>query len=296
MRLHDFLDYHARERADAEFARLGDMRMSYGEARREANRIAQALVARGLAPGDRVGFLAKNCLDYPLFFLGASKAGVVPVPLNYRLAPPEWEYIVRDAGARLVVARGDLARALDPVRAALDGVEGWLAIDAAVDGWDDYRALVARQPDTAPDRSPSPEDDLYQMYTSGTTGRPKGAVLSQRAICAHVAQVGLAMHVAHGERVLVVMPLYHAGAAITAFNAIQFGAALVIHEDFSPPAVVRALSEEKVALAVLVPAMTWRSVATTTCASSPMARRRSPRRPCARPSPSSAATSCRPTA
>src|SRR5262249_45451560 len=143
--------YHARERGGSEFARFGDVRMTYAEARDEANRIANALVARGLAPGDRVGFLAKNCLDYPLFFLGASKAGVVPVPLNYRLAAPEWEYIVRDSGARLVVARGDLARAIDPVRAALPDVGGWLAIDASLPGWEDWRALVARQPDTAPD-------------------------------------------------------------------------------------------------------------------------------------------------
>ncbi len=153
------------------------------------------------------------------------------------------------------MARGELVRAIDPLRATLAGVESWLALDGAADGWEDWRALVAAQPATPPDRSPRPEDDLYQMYTSGTTGRPKGAVLSQRAICSHLAQVGFAFRMTAGERALVVMPLYHAGAAVTAFNVIQFGATLVIHEDFSPAAVVRSLSEEKIALSVLVPAM-----------------------------------------
>jgi acyl-CoA synthetase (AMP-forming)/AMP-acid ligase II len=255
VRLHDFLDFHAREAPESEFASFAGTRLSYAAARAEANRIANALVARGLAIGDRVAFLAKNCLDHPLFFLGASKAGVVPVPLNYRLAPPEWEYIVRDSGARLLFARGELASAIAPIRSSLENVEGCFAIDARVDGWEDYRALVAAQPDTPPDRMVSPEDDLYQMYTSGTTGRPKGAIVSQRAVCSHLSQIARGIQLGRGERVLIVMPLYHAGAAITAFLAVQSAAALLIQEDFVPAAVVRALSEEGVVVALLVPAM-----------------------------------------
>src|SRR5262245_66533377 len=106
MRLHDFLEYQGRERLDLEFAVDGSRRISYGQARREAERIAAAFAGAGLRPGARVAFLAKNCLEYPLLFYGASRAGVVPVPLNYRLAPPEWKYILEDARAELVVAGG----------------------------------------------------------------------------------------------------------------------------------------------------------------------------------------------
>ena len=105
LRLHDTLDYHAREHADVDFAIEGERRLSYLEAVAHANRLANALIAEGFELGDRVAFLSKNSIEHALFYYACSKAGVVPVPLNYRLAPPEWEFILNDAGARLLVAQ-----------------------------------------------------------------------------------------------------------------------------------------------------------------------------------------------
>src|SRR3712207_7937839 len=103
MRLHDFLEYWAREQPDAEFAVLSRRRLTYGEALAAANRLADALVGAGLRIGDRAAVLSKNSLEYLLVYFGASKAGVVLVPLNYRLAPPEWTYILNDAGPRVLL-------------------------------------------------------------------------------------------------------------------------------------------------------------------------------------------------
>jgi acyl-CoA synthetase (AMP-forming)/AMP-acid ligase II len=89
MRLHDFLEYWARTTPEADFAVFRGERPSYAEADARANRIAHALAAAGLEPGERAAILARNCTDYALFYFAASKAGVVPVPLNYRLAAPE---------------------------------------------------------------------------------------------------------------------------------------------------------------------------------------------------------------
>lgn len=88
MRLHDFLDYRAREQPDAEFAIQGDRRLTYLDAQRETRRIGSMLAGHGLAVGDRVAVLAKNSIELALLYYGASRAGVVPVPLNFRLAPP----------------------------------------------------------------------------------------------------------------------------------------------------------------------------------------------------------------
>ncbi|MGE5305074.1 MAG: AMP-binding protein, partial [Alphaproteobacteria bacterium] len=96
MRLHDFLDYHARERGDAAFAIQGNRKLTYREALAETNRLANALVNTGLQIGDRIAVLSKNSIEYVLLYFAASKAGVVPVHLNYRLAPPEWRYIIND--------------------------------------------------------------------------------------------------------------------------------------------------------------------------------------------------------
>jgi acyl-CoA synthetase (AMP-forming)/AMP-acid ligase II len=258
MRLHDLLDYHAREKPEAEFALQGERCVSYREAFTEANRLANALVEAGLQVGDRIAYLAKNSLDYMILFFGASKAGVVPVPLNYRLAPPEWSYIINDAGARLLIAKGELVEAIDTVRDELGGLKRWIALDCSdqPQGWDDYREWMARQPTTPPDRSVSSDDDGYQMYTSGTTGRPKGAVLTHHAVTTNAVQLLLGVRSGLGEdRCLIVAPLYHGAAALTAFGCILNGGCLVVHQDFDPTAVVRALSEGGITRTTLVPAM-----------------------------------------
>jgi acyl-CoA synthetase (AMP-forming)/AMP-acid ligase II len=276
MLLHDTLDFRARELPGQDFAIHGARRISYAEARAAVHRIANALVAKGIAPGDRVALLSKNSIEHVLWYYACSKAGVVPVPLNYRLAPPEWSYIVNDAQAVLVFAQDALASALAPVRGELASVKHWIAqggrtegrpprseaqpseahqIGADVPGWDRFESFVADQPVTAPAHRAAPDDDLYQMYTSGTTGRPKGAVLTQRAVTAHLHQISLFFGGVAGERALIVAPLYHAAASLTSFVTIQAGGTLYIQEDFAPAEVVRALAEERIGVALLVPAM-----------------------------------------
>jgi acyl-CoA synthetase (AMP-forming)/AMP-acid ligase II len=256
MRLHDALDYHGRQRPVQPFALHAGRVLTYGEALAATNRLANALIAEGLRPGARVAFLARNCVEYPIVFYGCSKAGLVPVPLNYRLAPPEWSYIVHDAGAELLLARGELVGAIDAVRDELGTVRRCVALDAPTPaGWIDWQAWTAVQPATPPARDIEAGADCYQMYTSGTTGRPKGAVLTHAAVSANVSQLTLALLPPPGEKVLIVAPLYHAAATITALQAIAAAGTLVIHEDFDPAAVVRALSDEEVARTTLVPAM-----------------------------------------
>jgi len=255
MRLHDTLEYSAREHPDADFAVFRGRRLSYREARAQTSRIANALVAAGLAPGERFAVLAKNSIELALLYYAGSKAGVVPVPLNYRLAPPEWAYIVKDAGARMLLAQEAFASALAPLRDELSGVKHFVALDGAPAGWERWDALLASQPEHGPEREVTDRDDAYQMYTSGTTGRPKGAVLTHRAVTAQLHQALLGFGSKPGERALIVAPLYHAAAAITSFATVQMGGTLWIQEDFVPAEVVRALAEDQIGYALLVPAM-----------------------------------------
>jgi acyl-CoA synthetase (AMP-forming)/AMP-acid ligase II len=255
MRLHDTLDYRAREHADTDFAIQGDRRMSYAEARSATDRLANALVDEGLAVGDRVAFLSKNSIEHALFYYAASKAGAVPVPLNYRLAPPEWEFILNDSGAKLLFAEPDLAEAISPVRDGLESVKRFLSVNGDVAGWESYASFESSGANGAPSRAIAMEDDAYQMYTSGTTGRPKGAVVQHRAVAAQLHQAVMAFGGGPGQRSLIVAPLYHAAAAVTMFCTVQMGGTLYIQEDFVPADVVRALSEERIRMSLLVPAM-----------------------------------------
>ncbi len=170
--------------------------------------------------------LSKNSIEYVLLYLAASKAGVVIVPLNYRLAPAEWRYILNDSGAKLLLAAGDYPQALDPIRAELATIGRFIAIDSPPSaGWEEYRSWVAGQPSSAPERWITAEHELFQLYTSGTTGHPKGAVLTQRAATAHLMQIGLAHDIRPGERVLLVAPIFHVAAANAAVFPVSTPAA-----------------------------------------------------------------------
>jgi acyl-CoA synthetase (AMP-forming)/AMP-acid ligase II len=257
MRLHDFLDYHARERGDTEFAIQGNRRLCYCEALAQTNRLANALVSAGLRIGDRIAVLSKNSIEYVLLYFAASKAGVVPVHLNYRLAAPEWSYIINDAGAKLLLVGGEYSQAVEPIRSELRTVKRFVAINGAqASRWEDYHRWVASEPPTPPDRLLTEDHDLYQMYTSGTTGDPKGAVVTHRAATAQLMQRGLILKTQPGERWLLVAPVFHAAAANqVACQSVYWGSSLYIQMDFNPAEVVRALSQEHISIAHLMPAM-----------------------------------------
>jgi len=260
MRLHDLFEWVAREQGDLDFVVHGARRVSYGAADREVNRLANAIGEAGLGPGDRFAVLAKNSFELVAAYLAGSKSGTVPVPLNYRLAPAEWHYLLSDSSARLVIARGDhLVESIDTIRAALPEVRAWVSVEAPTRAaWVDYGDWVGARSDRPPaDRGESWDHDLCQMYTSGTTGRPKGAILTHRSVFANLLQCQHAIPVPYtrGDRSLVVMPIFHAGAASQVFGAVSGLATMVLHEDFDPQAVVTALSEDRIVMTSLVPAM-----------------------------------------
>ncbi len=257
MRLHDYLNFNARETPADEFACDGRRTVTNADAAAEANQIANAFVSAGIQVGDRVAILSKNSVEYAILYFGASAAGAVPVPLNYRLAPAEWSYIINDAGARMMIASQEFTTLIDTVRSELESVKQYYQIGGESDsGWESYVSWVSSQTTDSCDRRIQDDSDIYQMYTSGTTGHPKGAILQQRAVTSNIIQVvnsGLAFN--PGERALIVAPMYHAAACIVSFSAISGGASLYIQEDFNPAEVVRAMDEEGIAVALLVPAM-----------------------------------------
>jgi acyl-CoA synthetase (AMP-forming)/AMP-acid ligase II len=256
MRLHDFLDFHAREDPDATFALHGGRAMTYGEALADANRLANAFLGAGLHAGDRIAFLSRNSIDHVLVYFAGSKAGIVPVPLNFRLLPPHWSDLINDAGAKLFIASDEYVKAVDEIRADLRTVARYISIDGpTLTGWTDYRSWVSSQPSSPPARPMTGADDVYQMYTSGTTGQPKGAVVTQSAVTAHLMQVALGLQGRPRQRTLVVTPLFHAHAAIQAFMSVYWGGCLHIQHEFKPSELVRALSEGLIHVAVLVPSM-----------------------------------------
>ena len=256
MRLHDFLDYWARERPHAEFAVAGRQSVSYAEAASLANRVAGRLVALGCRKGSRVAVVAKNTSWYPVLYFAAAKAGLVLLPVNWRLVPSEWLGILQDARPTVLIVGREQLAGIDEIRAGLVTVEHFVAEgDERRRQWESLERWLSEGPVVAPEVEVTPSDALYQMYTSGTTGAPKGAVLSHGAVTSNVLQISLAHPVSPGERGLAVLPMFHAAVIPAAFSVLCRGGSLFILDAFDPERVVRVLDAERICVATLVPAM-----------------------------------------
>ena len=255
MRLHEHLDYWAQIQPEAEWAVLGAERLGYGEAARRIAHLAGGFARAGIEPGERVAILAKNCLEYTLFYFAASKAGVVPVTLNFRLAPPEWQYILENSGARLLLAQPPFTGAIDGIREQLPGLRHCVSTGEAAPGWQSLACFLEAEQLSPAELRARARDEAYQMYTSGTTGRPKGVVMGQQAMLALLMQCRFAYRLGRGERMLMVAPMYHVAGALWAGYTASCGASLWLMTDFEPGEVVRALDEERISFAFLVPSM-----------------------------------------
>jgi acyl-CoA synthetase (AMP-forming)/AMP-acid ligase II len=257
VRLHDALEFHARHRPGRVALRDGRRSWIFAELDRQAGRVAALLAESGVGPGDRFAVLAANCLEYYAWYYGAAKAGAVIVPLNPRLAPPEWGYILDDSGSRLLIAGGDLVEQADMPGTTPEADLPRLALGTEVPaGWDDLaERLDAVSGPPVLDPPLDPAAPVVQMYTSGTTGRPKGAILSHGALTASILQSSAANPEGLTGCGHIVAPLAHIGSALASMLNLAAGGSVYVQEDFDMPEVVRILDEEGVGRTMLVPAM-----------------------------------------
>ncbi|HJQ57257.1 MAG TPA: AMP-binding protein [Vineibacter sp.] len=205
----------------------------------------------GVASGDRVAILAANHPDYLVLLYACARLGALLVPLNWRLAPTELLFILHDAGARTLVVEAPFADVVPRLLEALPDlrVVGIQARPAGV-SFDDLARASGEIAPGADLNAP-----LLIVYTSGTTGRPKGAVLRQQAL---VWNAAMSQHM-HGltadDHVLTVLPLFHVGGLnIQTTPALQLGATVTLHARFAPDATLAALAADRPTLTVLVPA------------------------------------------
>lgn len=262
LRLHDLLDHSAARHPRGELAVQGSRVWTYAQGLAIVNRLAQCFVRAGIAPGARIGVLLKNSFELVAACFAASKVGAVPVLLNHRLTAEDWAFALEDSESRLLFAGTPFLERLARVDDRLRCVEGFISIpqgpsrapDAMRARWASFDAWTNGASADSPKLRVHPEDDALQLYTSGTTGVPKGVVLSHRAVVANVLQK-IHMSGPMTGRLLMVAPLCHVAASSNAFTAVASGASLYLQEDFSPEAVVRAMSEDAIASALLVPAM-----------------------------------------
>jgi long-chain acyl-CoA synthetase len=250
MNLSDLLTRAAARDSERPAVSLGDQRLTYGQLESLAGRAAALLAEHGVAPGDRVGLMLPNSLEFPVLYYGALRAGVVIVPMNPLLKQREIAHCVRDSGmAVLFVAEG-------VVEQALIGVEGTATTVVPIaPGILD--AILADHPDPAPAVPRRDEDIAVVLYTSGTTGKPKGAMLTHANLerNAEIAARTLLRLRPH-ETILGALPLFHVFGQSCAMNtAVVAGAGLTLVSRFDPVAVLRTIQDERVDVFLGVPTM-----------------------------------------
>ena len=212
-----------------------------------ANRLANALAGLGLAKGDRVAILAYNRIEWMELYVGLAAAGLVAVPINFRLMSPEIAYIATNCDARAFIVQDDLIDRVEPIRAELGVAAGALihfGAASAPAGWQSYEALLERASASAPDVRVAPEDTWALMYTSGTTGRPKGAIRNHAGSALISLVTALDMGFASGDTGLLVMPMCHANSLYFSFAFTYLGATCVVDDrkSFDPEHLLATLA------------------------------------------------------
>jgi fatty-acyl-CoA synthase len=224
----------------------GALRYSYAEFFARCDRWSAALQKLGIEPGDRVAYIAPNTHAQLESFYAVPQIGAVLVPINYRLTPQDFTYIVNHSGARILCVHGDYLDAVDGIRAELAGVEQFIALEGTKAGWLDYEALLSASPASFAPVSIDEDDLITINYTSGTTARPKGVMITHRN--AYMNVLGTLAHFAMApeDRYLWTLPMFHANGWTFVWTVTARGGAHICLRKVEAAAVFDLVGRENV--------------------------------------------------
>ena len=234
-------------------------RVGFRELNERVNRVSHVLTGAGVRPGDRVGLLAPTCIEYIETYYGAAKIGGVVVLLNWRLVADELEYLLIDSGATVLVFGAEFEETVRVLhQRGTTAVTTWIRVGPSDSEWgaQSYPSLVAASSTEEPVIGAHGEDLLCLCYSSGTTGRPKGAMLSHEgqlfAILSQAASID-GFHLR--DRYLVALPLFHLGGILPLENAMYAGTTVVLMRAFDPVRIWDVIAAERIDSGLVVPSM-----------------------------------------
>ena len=239
--------------ADREAVVDGDQRFTYAQFLDRCDRWSSALQAMGVEKGDRVAYIAPNTHAHLEAYYAVPQIGAVLVPINYRLLPDDFDYIINHCGAKVVCAHEDYLDAIDSIRERLTGVETFVALEGVKDGWTDYEAtLRSHEADFSPVEIA--EGDLLTInYTSGTTARPKGVMITHRNAYMNIIGTLVHHHLSPSDRYLWTLPMFHAnGWTFTWINTAR-GMANICLRRVEPELVYKLIKDEDITMFCAAP-------------------------------------------
>jgi fatty-acyl-CoA synthase len=235
-----------------------DQPITYREFNQRTNQLCHLLLETGIQKGDRIAVLLHNCHQYLEIFFALSKLGAILVPLNWRLAGPELEFVIKDSGSRLLIFEPEFEEVVHSLRSSLHFPDGnTLTVGSPSPGWSmEYEKAISKKPTHEPpvNGSAGGEDPHIIMYTSGTTGVPKGAVLSHRKTLFNVLNADMVYHLTPTDVIITCRPLFHSGGLLVQSAPVLYkGGSLVLKKRFRPQEILEAIGKYRVTILELAP-------------------------------------------
>ena len=238
----------------------GSFRLTYKELNESCNRLSNAFIGAGIEKGERVGLLLMNSREFMEAYYALAKVGAVVVPLNWRLVADELEFILKDSGTTRLIFDDEFVDTVADLHSRGDktDIKQWLQVekDQGVAHFaESYTAFRDAASDVEPDVTACDEDMLYIMYTSGTTGLPKGVVHTHNSSIWGLISIGATTEYHDKDRYLACLPMFHVGALTPLAVNVWRGATSVVMRSFDPVRAWELIQEEKITTGLAVPAM-----------------------------------------
>lgn len=255
----DFLNRAARLYPDKTAIVDGAKRFKYRQYQARVNQLSSALVDLGVSKGDRVCMLSPNSHYFLESFYATSQIGAVLVPLNYRLIEEDYRYILNHAGVTILLVDSDYTELIDNIRADLKTVEHWIVCGgqgAVPSGWADYDELISKSADNCLPRIDRDENDLVSInYTSGTTARPKGVMLTHRNCYINAYSLIVHLGIVHEDVELWTLPMFHCNGWGGVYALTGMGGTHVVLRAIDGEKIYQLIEQEAVTFACMAPAV-----------------------------------------
>lgn len=243
---------------EAVFDHASARRFSFSELNARANRFAHTAQNEGIGKGDRVAILMMNSVEFLEAFFGLAKIGAIVVPLNWRLVADELEYIIANAGAKMLLFSSEYSEQAIALQARTTPINSWIEVGESACSAPfvrNYDELVSAASTLEPVLAADGDDLLFIMYTSGTTGLPKGVVHSHNTMTWALITITSTADARFKDRYILALPMFHVGALTPVLANIYRGISTVVMRQFVPKIMWELIESERITITLAVPAM-----------------------------------------
>ncbi|MFQ6082074.1 MAG: class I adenylate-forming enzyme family protein [Candidatus Aminicenantia bacterium] len=230
--------------------------LTFSQLNLRVNRLAHALLRIGLKKGDKISCLLENCVEIVELYLATAKTGIVINPVNFRLIGPEIEYIANNSDAKAFIVHEEFCPTVNSIKGQLKNIKSYIAVgEKTPKGYQNYEELLTVCSEEEPEVKVAPEDTWVLLYTSGTTGKPKGVLRSHESYVAFYLINSVDFGFTEHDICLNILPLCHVNSTFFSFSFTYIGSSVYLHpsREFDPIEILKIIEKEKITFISLIP-------------------------------------------